>query len=61
MSDDISIFIEIMESVMPALNMTNSERLNYLFSMMRRALALCCDREAGKLPTTARSVDAARC
>ena len=40
---------------------TNSERLNYLFSIMGRTLALCCHREVGNLPTLARNSEASNC
>jgi hypothetical protein len=46
---------------MPALKMTNSERLNYLFSIMGRTLALCCHREVGNLPALSRGSDPADC
>ena len=43
---------------MSALKMTNSERLNHLFSIMGRTLALCCHREVGNLPALPRSGEA---
>ena len=46
---------------MSPLKMTNTERLNYLFEMMGRHLALCCHRQVGNLPTLPRRGTAATC
>ena len=40
---------------------TNSERLDYLFAIMRRAPARCCDRELGNRQSLSPDTVGARC